>query len=117
MLQADLFSSTNSSAPPRLARRRDPSTSHTAAARLRESGKLRAQQQQVLDALIRWPGSTAVELATASGIDRYVVSRRLPELATPGLVRRHTPRLCRVNGTPQTTWFPVERQITRQAAA
>lgn len=103
MHQAELFSTT---AEPRLARRRDPSTSHAAAERLRESGKLSAQRQQVLDALTRWPGSTAVELATNSGIDRYVVSRRLPELASLGHARRMAPRACRVNGSPQTTWFP-----------
>ena len=103
MQQADLFSTPM----PRLARRSDPATSHTAGERLRESGKLRAQQQQVLDALTRWPGSTAVELATSSGLDRYLVSRRLPELARDGLARRMAPRVCRVNGTAQTTWHPV----------
>ena len=101
MQQAELFSTT---ATPRLARRSDPSTSHIAGERLRESGKLRAQQQSVLDALTRWPGSTAVELATMSGLDRYVVSRRLPELV-PQHVRRGKPRACNVNGNPQTTWY------------
>lgn len=104
MQQAELFSTT---ATPRLARRSDPSTSHAAGERLRESGKLRAQQQSVLDALTRWPGSTAVELATNSGLDRYLVSRRLPELAKAGHVRRMAPRVCKVNGSAQTTWYPV----------
>lgn len=104
MQQAELFSSTPMT---RLARRSDPSTSHTAAEQLSASGRLRAQQQQVLDALIRWPGSTAVELATNSGLDRYLVSRRLPDLAKLGKVRRMAPRTCRVNGTAQTTWRPT----------
>ena len=103
MLQADLFQTP----PPRLARRSDPSTSHAAAERLRASGKLSAQRQAVLDALTRWPGSTAVELATNSGLDRYLVSRRLPDLAKDGKVRRMAPRVCRVNGTAQTTWRPL----------
>jgi DNA-binding MarR family transcriptional regulator len=102
MQQTELFSQTPT---PRLARRRDPSTSHTAGERLRASGKLRAQQRQVLDALTRWPGSTAVELATNSGLDRYLVSRRLPELARVMLVRRAKPRVCKVNGSAQTTWY------------
>lgn len=102
MLQADLFSPT-----PRLARRSDPSTSHAAGERLRANGKLREQQRQVLDALTRWPGSTAVELATNSGLDRYLVSRRLPELAKAGHARRMAPRVCRVNGSAQTTWRPA----------
>ena len=102
MQQAELFSSTPT---PRLSRRSDPSTSHTAAERLRASGKLNAQRQAVLDALTRCPGSTAVELAKASGLDRYLVSRRLPDLARAGLARRMAPRVCRVNGTAQTTWY------------
>ena len=107
MQQAELFSQTArpNVATPR-ARNTDPTTSHIAAERLRESGKLRAQQQQVLDALIRWPGSTAVELATNSGLDRYLVSRRLPELV-PQYARRGRPRTCTVRSTAQTTWYPV----------
>ena len=83
------------------ARNTDPATSHLAAERIRP--KLRAQQQAVLDALAKWPGSTAVELAKVSGLDRYLVSRRLPELV-PVHVRRGKPRVCTVAGTPQTTW-------------
>ena len=83
------------------ARRSDPETSHLAAERIKP--KLRAQQQAVLDALAKWPGSTAVELAKVSGLDRYLVSRRLPELV-PVHVRRGKPRVCTVAGTPQTTW-------------
>lgn len=109
MHQAELFSSMPAPnvVTPR-ARRSDPETSHAAAERLRESGKLREQQRQVLDALTRWPGSTAVELATNSGLDRYLVSRRLPELV-PQYARRGRPRNCTVRGTAQTTWHPVAR--------
>ena len=89
-------------------RRTDPETSHRAADRIKASGQLRKQQHAVLQALIRWPGSTAVELATNSGIDRYTVSRRLPELV-PIHAKRGKPRVCRVAGTPQTTWYAVER--------
>lgn len=109
MQQAELFSATPTASPnvqtPR-ARRTDPETSHVAAERV--APKLRAQQQVVLDALTRWPGSTAVELAKASGLDRYMVSRRLPELV-PTHARRGKPRVCRVASTPQTTWHPVPR--------
>jgi hypothetical protein len=86
------------------ARRSDPETSHIAAERVRP--KLRKQQQAVLDALARWPGSTAVELAHETGLDRYLVSRRLPELV-PVWVRRGKPRACTVAGTAQGTWYPV----------
>ena len=107
MQQAELFSQTGGPnvATPR-ARATDPLTSHLAADRLAKSGKLREQQRQVLDALTRWPGSTAVELATNSGLDRYLVSRRLPELV-PQWARRGRPRVCTVAGTAQGTWYPV----------
>jgi hypothetical protein len=85
------------------ARRSDPETSHEAAARV--APKLRAQQQTVLDALARYPGSTAVELASKAGLDRYLVSRRLPELV-PTHAKRGRPRACTVAGTAQTTWYP-----------
>lgn len=84
------------------ARRTDPHTSHQAAARILP--KLREQQEAVLEAVRRFPSSTAVELAQAAGLDRYLISRRLPELASAGYVRRMPPRACRVNGRPQTTW-------------
>lgn len=98
MIQLDAFTDT-----PR-ARNTDPATSHLAAERIKP--KLRAQQQAVLDALAKWPGSTAVELAKVSGLDRYLVSRRLPELV-PVYARRGRPRVCSVNNTPMTTWYPV----------
>ena len=88
------------------ARNTDPATSHRAAARILP--RLRAQQERVLEAVKRFPGSTAVELAHRAGLDRYMVSRRLPELS-PIWVRRHAPRLCSIKGTAQTTWHPVDR--------
>lgn len=101
MQQADLFASTP---PPRLARHSDPETSRIAARRLVESGALTRQQAEVLDAVRTCPGSTAVEIAQRAGIDRYTVSRRLPELQRKGQVRRGPPRDCTVNGRPQCTW-------------
>lgn len=90
------------------ARRTDPETSHQAAAAIKASGALTKQQHAVLDAVRRWPGKTAVELARLSGLDRYAVSRRLPELNVVH-VRRGPPRACKVNGRAQGTWFPVNR--------
>ena len=70
------------------ARRSDPETSHIAADRIKASGVLGKQQAAVLEAVRRYPGSTAVEIAKLAGIDRYAVSRRRPA---------------------QGTWFPVKR--------
>ena len=47
----------------------------------------------------------AMKLAPAvAGLDRYAVSRRLPELQAAGHVRRLAPRVCTINGRPQCTW-------------
>ena len=39
-------------------------------------------------------------------LNRYAVSRRLPELQHKGQARRGAPRDCTVNGRPQSTWWP-----------
>jgi DNA-binding MarR family transcriptional regulator len=101
-MQFDLFSTPVPAYP--MSRRRDPETSRIAADRLRASGALGRQQAEVLAAITRWPGSTAVELAKHADLDRYAVSRRLPELQRKGQVRRGPPRDCTVNGRPQSTW-------------
>ena len=89
-------------------RRSDPETSHQAAEKIRRSGELGKQQRAVLEAVKAHPGKTAVELARMAGLDRYAVSRRLPELQ-PAHVRRGPPRDCTINRRPQSTWFPVAR--------
>lgn len=116
------------------ARIRDPATSHAAAKRVKDSGHLNRQQLEVLALLRRYPGSTAVELARIARPDewrtyRYVVSRRLPELASgfaivkgvkvprAAFARRGRPRVCAVSGSPQTTWYPVDRPDDMRAAA
>ena len=91
------------------ARRRDPQTSHQAAEGIRRSGELGKQQRAVLEAVRAHPGKTAVELAHLAGLDRYAVSRRTAELS-PVHIRRGPPRICTVNGRPQTTWFIVRRE-------
>jgi hypothetical protein len=102
MQQADLFAATPIPRP--MSRRTDPQTSRIAAERLRASGALGKQAQALLEAVRTWPGSTAVEIAQRAQIDRYAVSRRLPELQRVGQVRRGPPRDCSVNGRPQCTW-------------
>ena len=101
MLQADMFTA---DVPRPMSRRSDPQTSRIAAERLWASGELGRQAKAVLEAVRRWPGSTAVEIAQWGQIDRYAVSRRMPELQRKGQVRRTAPRDCTVNGRPQSTW-------------
>ena len=81
-----------------------PATSHAAAAELVRSGAQAAQKAEVLEAVRRWPGSTARELADASGLTMHVVGRRLPDLERDGMVERGPARTCRVGRRPGTTW-------------
>lgn len=110
--QMDMFVATT--APYRRWRKSDPETSRIAATR-NEKG-IGSQAKVVLDAIQRWPGSTACELAMnlskiGVGTDysamRFRVSRRTADLAKEALVRRGKPRVCTVAGSPQTTWFPA----------
>ena len=63
----------------RMSRRADPATSHEAAAELVHSGAADSQRRECLAAVQKSPGRTAVELAHEFGIDRYAMSRRLPD--------------------------------------
>ena len=101
-------------------RRTDPGTSHHAADAVRRSGALRESQLLIRDAVTRWPGFTAVELAeqlagtTVRGEPRPAhwwrleASRRLAEL-DPVHVHRGEPRRCVFAGTLQATWWSVDR--------
>ena len=89
------------------ARRTDPESSHLAAEQHTRSGRRASQQDQAHAAVRAAPGRTSAELAAATGIDRYLLARRLPECETAGRVRRSTMRICTVTGRLATTWVPV----------
>jgi len=78
---------------PSRARRRDSAGSHAAADALERTGRAAAQFALVL-AMVRAHagasshGRTSKALAAAASVDRYLVARRLPELAKRGLVER-----------------------------
>lgn len=90
------------------ARTADPSSSHEAAAHIVSSG-LQTQQHSVAASAVRkHPGLTSLELARATGLDRFMLARRLPELARNGLIVRGAVRKCSAsNGRNGCTWFPV----------
>ena len=90
-----------------LARRDDPMPSKEAARRLVRSGKLNRQQQTALTALRLHPGTTAWEMAEGNTLLRFMLCRRLPELVRKGAAKRGAPRVCRITGTKQTTWWPA----------
>ena len=87
MTQLDAFDTVNF---PR-ARTTDARSSHEAAALVERTGTAKAQAQRVYTALLRYPNSTSMELSRSARIERYVVARRLPELAAAGRVERIEP--------------------------
>jgi len=91
------------------ARRTDPATSKAAAEHVDRTGLARRQCEIVFEAVKRWPGRTAQELAAnhrhAGGkMDRYDFGRRLPELRNHGLLRNGPARTCKVSGREAETW-------------
>src|SRR5262249_60546773 len=63
-----------------IARPTDPASSHDAAREIERSGRRVAQCEAVLETVKRHPRRTSLELSRLSQLDRYTVSRRLPEL-------------------------------------
>jgi len=88
-----------------LSRRLDPVPSFQAAEKLHKTGKWKKQKLLVLETLRRHNGSTSAEISKMIGPDRYLASRRLPELERKGLVARGRIRLCRVTGSRCLTWW------------
>ena len=84
-----------------MARKSDHDSSHIAADKLEASGAAKAQREQVLVLVKRWPGMSSGQLARLAGVDRYMVARRLPELRTEGLVAAVKP------AGKEIAWFPA----------
>lgn len=91
-----------------MARRADPVTSHEAAGRMIDSGRL-AEHERVALALVRLhPGRTGSELDKLASADKRQISKRLAGLAKKQLVRRGAGeeiRTCEVNGNRCVTWW------------
>lgn len=100
--------------PVKNARRNDPSTSKAAGKRVEKSGKAARQRELVLELVRDNPGKTSLELWQLSGLsDRYVCSRRLPELRERGLIFNGEDRKCTVGGSMSMTWEIKEKQNGR----
>ncbi len=97
------------------ARRKDPPSSHEAAARVESTGKASLQRAFALAAVRARPGCTTMELAhhTAprpSKIDETyrVLGRRLPELRDDGHLRNGgAHRKCEHLKRNVVTWYPM----------
>lgn len=95
------------------ARATDPRSSHDAADQHTASGKRAFQQCMAAAAVERHPGCTSLELSKKTGIDRYVLARRLPECVTAETVRKGPPRKCTASekDVESITWWPPSQPI------
>jgi DNA-binding MarR family transcriptional regulator len=73
----------------------DPEGSEVAGKAVEKQGRAAKQRQRALRAVWEHPGHTSKELAALTGMDRYALARRLPELLRTGCVRRTEARECR----------------------
>jgi len=89
------------------ARNTDPSSSHLAARDVERSGKAPSQRAAVLAALRRAGPSTSAELAEYMQADRYMVARRLPELAEDRDAFRGPVVFCTVGRRRCVQWWPT----------
>jgi len=80
-------------------RHSDPVSSQDAGVAVEECGKAQTQRNTAQRLVWTYPGHTSKELSAISGIDRYTLARRLPELLRAGAVRRTEKGECR--------WYPV----------
>ena len=88
------------------ARADDPATSWEAAERNEKSGKTRQQQNVTAQAVADRPGLTSAELSKVTGLCRYMLARRLPEVERQGRVKRGDVRVCSATGYKAATWTP-----------
>ncbi|XRD81794.1 MarR family transcriptional regulator [Dyella halodurans] len=92
------------------ARATDPDTSHEAANEVTATGLRAEQQARTLAAVRAFPGRTMQELSELTGLDRYMLGRRISECETSGVVFRGLKRRCSVTGRMAEPWFAVSGQ-------
>ncbi len=85
-------------------RNTDPVSSYDSAKEHFNSGAHECQKQRVLEALTQFPNSTSHELAHKSGLDRYMIARRLPDLEHNELVKKSGTRKCSISSRQVTVW-------------
>lgn len=85
-------------------RNSDPVSSVIAGELAESSGLAHNQRLQATAAVKEHPGSTSKELAYLTGLDRFMLARRLHECIG---VKRGDARQCRVGGRLSLTWWPI----------
>lgn len=93
--------------PRRLSGTHDPPSSAAAAEAMIVEGHMTRQRQEVYQAVLAFGPGTAREIAAASGIDRYTISRRCPELRAMGYVEEGPIRACRAGGRASVEWRAI----------
>ncbi|MGH8171819.1 MAG: MarR family transcriptional regulator [Rhodanobacteraceae bacterium] len=89
------------------ARATDPETSHLAAEHHTRTGTRAYQQHQTIAAVRANEGRTSQELAELTGLDRYMLARRLPECVTAGAVKKGVAVECSVTKRKAHLWWPT----------
>lgn len=84
------------------ARSADPLSSVLAGETIESSGKASMQRLKALAAVRSNPGLTSKELSAKTGLDRYMLARRLPELLVE--VEKGAMRICSVSKRICVTW-------------
>ncbi len=87
-----------------LSHKGDPSTSLEAERKLKESGGLSKQCEEVLEAIKQYPNCTAGELEKKSGIPYMTIQRRVSQLEEANYIKRYGKRVCWEMKTKQTVW-------------
>ena len=94
-----------------LARNTDTQPSHAAAAKMNRNFRAKSQALQVLSLLgKRQQTASQLELRAMKrgvSVDRYAISRRLPELEGEQLVTRNGHCNCPIRGEVMTLWVKV----------
>ena len=90
-----------------LYRNTDPISSREAIEAIED--KLERQQKLILDAVHRWPGSTAKEL-DGRLFGQVESHKRLASLCDQGYIVKGARRKCRVTGMQVLTYWPVQER-------
>lgn len=95
---------------PPLSRNTDPISSHRGADYAIRSGLLGRELRSVYHALMKNSNCTAREISRASGLNYFIVSKRLSVLRRRGFARVGRKRPCRVSktGIPVQVWCGVK---------
>lgn len=89
------------------ARNTDPVSSHLAATEVTVSGEREAQIMQVAMEVKNYIGYTSRELANITGLDRYMLARRLSDAEKQSLVKKGPQRKCSIADRMAITWYPI----------